>query len=241
MSTNSNDWISYEDKDASIWQGGFSSTELINKFASGSYGSGQIADILNTDSDGTWPVASHRTRIIQPKLSRNEVSAGWIAVTVLSAEPDEETDVVISTAEKIELVRDGFGVSISQLAKILRTSRPSIYSWLEGEIPREQYLQRIEKIFNFAKYWTEINPYHFSPGPILRQPLGGLPSMLEQLEQEELHSDEIKVSLTLLLDLMHQKRRRMDRSKRFSDNSQINEIEKSRHRRSLTRTVGSSD
>ena len=133
------------------------------------------------------------------------------------------------------------GVSISHLAKILKTSRPSIYSWLDGEEPRAKSIKRIQQLCEITEQWKKKNRYHFTPGTLLLQPIGKSLSMLELLERDELKLGEIESGFDSLLELMHRRRKRMNRSKEKTKNSVICKDDKDKTRREFTHTTGSAD
>jgi len=238
------DWVRGEDQECSTWEAGFQPVDLTDACASGSSSLGQLADLFNTSTFSEWPVVIRRNTIPRLHLIKHaEICAGWEAAYIQFPDDHkfEKVDFVRATAEKIEHIRDIFGLSISHLAKILRTSRPSVYKWLEGEEPREQFAARIQQLCKFADHFSEMNPHHFSPGPLLRQPLDNSPSLLELLEREKLMSDEVELGLSTILDLMNRRRERMDRSKRRTETSAISDIDKEKNRRELTRVTGSAD
>lgn len=237
-------WIAKDNNgEYSPWEHGFVPTDLIDGNASGSSRLGQIADLINTDVSGNWPVSSAGTSFVAPSIQHAKIGAGWEAVIVIFDDDSVlvEAEQIATTAEKIESIRDVFGISVSQLAKILRTSRPSIYSWVDGEEPREKTTRRVEKIYEFAQLWSSITPYHFAPGQVMRQKLGESFSMLEQLEQEDLDTSVIEQGLFSILELMHRKYERMCRSSQRTGNVQISDSSKLSNRHALTTTIGSSD
>lgn len=241
MANLKSNWIRSDEQKFTPWEGGFQPADLINEYASGSSNIGQLADLLSTGTEGTWPVASKQSTVADFILEHREISAGWSSIFIFLDGETEEELIIRTTAEKIEYIRDNFGISVSQLAKILRTSRPTIYSWLEDEVPREQSAQRVQQIYEITTQWSGMNSYHFSPGPLLRQTLGKSPSLLEQLEREDLNLEDIQSGLTAILELMHRRRDRMDRSKERTQDSKISARAKEENRHRLTHTVSSAE
>ncbi|MCW8981989.1 MAG: helix-turn-helix domain-containing protein, partial [Altibacter sp.] len=213
----------------------------IDANASGSSSLGQLADLLSTGTAAEWPVASKQATTIPLILKHAEISAGWSSVVIHLDDKTEDDAYVRTTGEKIEYMRDVFGISISHLARILRTSRPTIYSWIGDEEPRKQSIERIQQIYDIAAQWANMNPYHFSPGPLLKQTIGKSPSLLDRLEQDELDMEEIETGLTTILELMHRKRIRMDRSKERTQESKISDLDKEKNRHGLTQIVSSAE
>ena len=236
---NSN-WVKAEKQECSPWYSGFLPAELIDQNASGSSSLGQLADLLNSSTATEYPATSKRVALVPIKLNHTKLGAGWESVAILLTEVTEK-EIIRTTAEKIENIRNILGVSISHLAKILKTSRPSIYSWLDGEEPRGKTIQRIQQLCDVTEQWEKKNQYHFTPGTLLLQPIGKSLSMLERLERDELKLDEIESGFESLLELMHRRRKRMDRSKEKTKNSVICKDDKDKTRHEFTHTTGSAD
>lgn len=149
--------------------------------------------------------------------------------------------LVQTTAEKLSEIQNIFGLSISHLAKILRSSRPSVYAWIGGEAPRDNIVDRIEILHQISKRWEKINPYHYSPGRLMRQPLGNQPSMLEYLTKETINTEKIEKALKILLELVQRQRVQMDSIKLRSEKTISYEMGEKSTRRRLSRIVASSD
>lgn len=133
-------------------------------------------------------------------------------VIILSSEI-EATGTPPTIAEKLNEVRDAFGLSMAALADILKASRASVYNWFENETPSEGFVRRIETLYRIAQGWETKNPYHYAPGRLMKQKLGDGPSMFERLSGEELNLDEISNGIDGLLVLMNKQREKMDRAK----------------------------
>jgi len=220
--------------------------ESVNRHASGSSIRGQIADLINTDTTAKFAITQEGIRLSSIRLRR--IPLGQWSVFDLNdmnelavSEQDQCVDSsnIKTTAEKIEYIRDVFGLSISDLAKTLKKSRPSVYSWLEGDEPNEKTMQRIHQIYGIASDWSKKNQYHFSPGSMLRQPLGDMPSFFSLLEEEKLDLNKVKSGLVILLKLMQNKRDRMDRSKQRTKASSLSQEQKNNNLSGLTQSIGS--
>lgn len=204
-------------------------------------GSGYLpnSQLLNVRERLTWPVSSMSDSL--KNLSFMQAMYGVWPILSLEVPNVQREAPILTTKDKLEDIRVIFGLSISHLAKVLRVSRPSLHSWLEGDMePRDQSVDRITKIYQLAKLWKDKSSFHYPPSRLMRQPLGDGPSMLERLEREVIVESEIQEGLERLIQLMRRQREQMDRSKKRRINSTHPEKEKSVTTRRLTRTISSS-
>lgn len=178
-----------------------------------------------------------------PQLSISLKSVGYGEWQVLVLNCLEESNAirpVLTTKDKLDEIRDIFGLSISHLANVLITSRPSLHAWLDGSVePRDQSIRRIDQIHEYAKLWKGKSPHHYSPGRLMRQRLGGGTPMLSILEREHLDDAEIQEGFNKLLQLMERQRSQMDRAKRRSRKTVLPKEEQEKTRHQLTSTIGS--
>ncbi len=156
-------------------------------------------------------------------------------VIILSSEV-EAIDAPPTIAEKLNGIREAFGLSMAALADILKVSRASVYNWFEDEPRSASIIQRIETLYETAQEWKVKNPYHYAPGKLMKQKLGDGSGMLERFSREELNMDEIRSGMDSLLVLMNKQRERMDRVKARSAKSPADAED---HRELLERLTGS--
>ena len=238
----SQSWVRDNNEDYLPWVAGYTPSQLVDLNASGSSGFRQLADLYSTSTNADWYVSAVDAVIHPVNIHRKIIASVWEASVIdLFGESAVVEEQIRTTAEKLDFIKDSFGISLSQLAKILCTTRPSVYSWLEGEEPREATSMRIQQINECTEYWAEINQFHYRPGPLFRQPLGRKPSVLERFMKKELDIEEIKVGLNIMMDLMIRRRERIDRSKEETKNTTMDQLEIDKNRHSLTRTTGHID
>lgn len=58
--------------------------------------------------------------------------------------------------EMMELVKAGFGRTMSRLPEVFGVSRQSLYNWLGGETPREQHQEKIRQLAQAAGVFAEL-------------------------------------------------------------------------------------
>lgn len=60
--------------------------------------------------------------------------------------------------EQLVGIRRYLSLSVSDLAKVLRVERPTVYSWLKGEaVPRSGNVNRIGAIYSVAREWRSMS------------------------------------------------------------------------------------
>ncbi len=223
-----------EDKPGNIWTSGYQPSQIITHAGSGSNLNGQL--IAQTNLNHHWPISSFGTAL--PLIAIKHVKYGKCVVSVLDRINETlHQSPILTTKEKLEEIRTLFGLSISHLAKVLLTSRPSLHAWLEGAEPRDQSIARIDQIYQITLTWRNMSSFHYSPDRLMRQSLGDSISMLKRLERENINSGEIKDGLNKLLTLMQRHRKQMDQAKERSTKIELTEKEKDNIRHNLTQSV----
>ncbi|MCB1761599.1 MAG: hypothetical protein KDI27_00480 [Gammaproteobacteria bacterium] len=143
-----------------------------------------------------------------------KVGDAWLVLVVSTdADFEKRTSSPATVGEKLTTIRDTFGLSTAALASVLRASRASVYNWLDNETPTDYFVLRIDQLITIAADWKDLNPFHFTPGRLMKQKLGEGAPMLERLSREELDPEEIKAGMTGLVALMKKHRERMDKTK----------------------------
>jgi hypothetical protein len=202
-------------------------------------GSRISAELVAAAGMDPWSVSNFGERVQRVRIKAADYG-GWKVDVLDRPDPTPTVDHVRTTKEKLNHIRDIFGLSISHLAGALLTSRPSLHAWLDGNVePRDQSIERIMQIHQIAQMWKRQSAFHYSPDRLMRQPLGSGPSMLERLEKANLDDVEIQDGLEKLLQLMRRQRIQMDQAKQRSSSTSLSEREQERIRHSLTTTVTS--
>jgi len=186
-----------------------------------------------------WPISDIAERI--PKIPVTVKIYGEWPVRVLDcSDPMPVEEHILTTKDKLDQIRDSFGLSISHLAKILSTSRPTLHAWIDHNVePRDQSRTRINQIYRYSQLWKAKSKFHYSPGRLMRQQLADSPSLLERLECDHLDDAEIQNGLERLLLLMERQRVQMDQVKQRSGAKALPKQEQEKTRHELTPTISS--
>lgn len=103
--------------------------------------------------------------------------------------------------EQLAGIRRYLSLSVSDLAKVLRVERPTIYSWLKGEaVPRSGNVNRIGVIYSIAREWRLM-----SSEPIrgmLNTPYSGDTTLLALLSEETVDEAAARQLLTNLREAL---------------------------------------
>lgn len=102
-----------------------------------------------------------------------------------------DVDRMLDAQEKLAGIRRYLSLTVSDLARVLRVGRPTVYSWLRDEANlRAEHARRLEAIYRMAREWRAI-----STGPVgsfLSQPAESGDSLLTLLSAKVLDSPAIQ-------------------------------------------------
>lgn len=89
-----------------------------------------------------------------------------------------------STAEHVANIRNVFTINMSDLATVLKTTRPTLYAWLEGrQEPRPEAVKRIQQLSSAADVFGQSNIKRLDK--LLQRPIWGGRSLLDMLKANE--------------------------------------------------------
>lgn len=68
----------------------------------------------------------------------------------------KQTRLLSRVSKDLLQISNAFGLNKSDLAKIVKVTRPTVYSWMQGKkIPRKAQLNRIYKLYLLAEDWQQ--------------------------------------------------------------------------------------
>ncbi len=89
-----------------------------------------------------------------------------------------------STAEHIANIRNVFDINMSDLAAVLKATRPTVYTWLEGQEPkRSETVKHIQRLSSFADEFGQANIKRLDR--LLQRPILAGRSLLDMLKANE--------------------------------------------------------
>jgi hypothetical protein len=110
-----------------------------------------------------------------------------------------DADRMLDAQEKLAGIRRYFSLTVSDLAKVLRVGRPTIYSWLRDEvILRTEHAQRLEDIYKMAREWRAMSSKPV--GPFLNQPAKSGDTLLTLLSAKVIDPPSVQSAFAQIRD-----------------------------------------
>lgn len=137
-------------------------------------------------------------------LSRHQ----WLqdaSIDVTTATSEEAVELR-TPAERLEWIRQALGLTVTDLARLLGASRPTVYAWLNGQEPRPDVQARLARLEQQAEGVAACELPRLNK--LIRRPLRCGGSLLERLQQ----GDPLEPALVELRALSQ--RERASRSRR---------------------------
>ncbi len=156
--------------------------------------------------------------------------------------PSPDRSVFLSVRERLVAIRHYFGLSVSDLARILRVGRPTVYSWMrEQSLPNRKHVERVESLASLAEAWRLASRHPI--GPQLRSRVKGSKSLLEHMSEEELDEQAMRRTFTTIKARLEQQQVRAIRDQspaEYAKSRGFAEVPRRLFKRNLARVIGSS-
>ncbi len=115
--------------------------------------------------------------------------------------PSLATAGLRSTTEQLQIISHVLGLSKSELAKVMRIARPSLYDWLNGKSePKDENARRLSTITGIVNRVTHGDSQRVFSLFVTNPLEDGEPSILEYLQREVLESTLIEGLLATALE-----------------------------------------
>ncbi|MUG94559.1 hypothetical protein F7734_20130 [Scytonema sp. UIC 10036] len=109
---------------------------------------------------------------------------------------NRKSEFVYNVGE-ISSIRSSLSLTVTEMAKILRVERQTIYAWIGGSFePHPSNQSRLNKIHSIAKYWDTLSS--LPVGNFVRQSYNNGKSLFDLLSDDVLDEKEIHNHLQLL-------------------------------------------
>jgi len=133
---------------------------------------------------------------------------------------------------QVRMILDSFGLSKSDLAKILGITRPALYAWLDGKSePNIENIKRLHTIYEIIKTWPDSQRQPLFHAYIERPIAENSHSLIELLSASSIDVEEVRAmirviqSMTAERDVRIGKDRAKATSTRYSEDEQKQTLE----------------
>jgi hypothetical protein len=127
-------------------------------------------------------------QLVEPFLRRHTNAGAERLVSRVESVPPEPT---VDVRGQLTLIRSSFGLSITELAQVLKVERPTIYTWLRQTVrPHEQNRRRLDLVYELADFWRSLSSA--SLAHLRHQRVPGGSSLLELLVSENVDTERVK-------------------------------------------------
>jgi AcrR family transcriptional regulator len=109
------------------------------------------------------------------------------------------SDRMLDAQEKLVGIRRYLSLTVSDLAKVLRVGRPTVYSWLRDEASlRAEHAQRLEAVYKIAREWRAMSSRPV--GSFLNQPARSGDTLLALLSARVLDRPAVQNAFSEIRD-----------------------------------------
>lgn len=125
------------------------------------------------------------TKLIVPKIEQKSVVNPSKAIA--------DVEQASATFEQLEYIKQAFSLKISEMSEIFGTSRPTIYAWLNGSLPKDELdLEKISTLEQVAQQFASLS--FAKPEAMLKRPvLSGNRTLLQCLKENiDISNEDLK-------------------------------------------------
>lgn len=188
--------------------------------------SGEFAPATGTGSTSTWSISSDlcikwNNAVLAAvfivgtggiataqALSYMPAAPGVVRIAHELGQHSFAAQRVLDTQEKLAGIRRYLSLNVSDMSKVLRVGRPTIYSWLRNDPSlRANHAKRIEEIYSLARKWrmASVQPV----GDLITRPLASGKNLLDLLSAKNLDGSTIESAFVQIAQAANRKPRRV--------------------------------
>ncbi|PSW72176.1 hypothetical protein C9J41_17825 [Photobacterium sp. GB-50] len=129
---------------------------------------------------------------------------------------DTSHSQIISTKEQIEVIIGSLGLGMTDLQKVMRVQRATLYNWKKGgDVKGDDSLTRLNSVYSIAKKVNEFNTQPF--GRITKTHTLKGKTYLQQLSEDNLNTSDIVDHARALSKIANNRRVATDSSNGMND------------------------
>lgn len=123
---------------------------------------------------------------------------------------------IISTKEMVEVITSSLGLGMTDLQKVMRVQRATLYNWKKGgDVKGDDSLTRLNSVYAIAK---EVNDFNTQPfGRITKTHTIKGKTYLQQLSEDNLNPSDIVEHARALSEIANNRRVATDNSNGMND------------------------
>lgn len=108
-----------------------------------------------------------------------------------------EEERLLDAQEKITGIRHYLSLNMTDLARVLKVGRPTVYSWATTTVTlHNAHRQRIDAVYAIAREWRALSSKPM--GSLVRQPFEDGRTMIDLLSPQELDAKAIRAGMQLI-------------------------------------------
>jgi transcriptional regulator with XRE-family HTH domain len=112
--------------------------------------------------------------------------------------PRKEQSYLPSPGEMVSAIRSSLSLNISEMARVVRVERPTIYEWIGGRSnPHPDNRERLSKVFAMSQEWKKLSPLPVDS--YVRQPDITGKSIVDLLSEEFIDTRKVLARLKELI------------------------------------------
>jgi len=156
------------------------------------WATGVFAVFLIAGTGGSVSAAS-TSAVVQKMDSAGTGSRCRVECVAKSGQDDVEERIAGST-EGLPVLQHHLSLNLSDLATVLRVSRPTIYTWLRDESsPQVHNVSRMRQLFRIARVWSSV--FSKPLGSHLKTPVVDGQSVFDLLSQDRIDQELVNKAL----------------------------------------------
>jgi hypothetical protein len=138
-----------------------------------------FAAVLSAAAAGTGGVAKP-----QAIATQSFTSPAACVLSVRVSESEEER--LLDTQSKIAGIRHYLSLNTTDLARVLKVGRPTVYSWTMGSVVlRSEHRERLDAVYEIARNWRAVSSVPM--GQLVREPLSNGTALIDLLSADRLN------------------------------------------------------
>jgi hypothetical protein len=153
---------------------------------------GVFAVLLFAGTGGSVSAAS--SSAVVEKMDSTPTGARRRIEYVSKSRREDEEERVAGSTEGLPILQHYFSLNLSDLALVVRVSRPTIYSWLRNESsPQSHNVFRMRQLFGLVKLWSSLSRKPL--GSYLKSPVVEGQSVFDLLSQDQIDRELVRQAL----------------------------------------------